>query len=137
MPDADTELPRHLGEVLSTPQSIDLMGRDDAGYAYGAELADMVRLAEIAHVSSAFGSLIYDLLVLRPELAAAVGAFAVGVVSCLVTDSGIGHPGALQVITRYLHEVHVCSSHGVAHSEWLLERIQVHAHVLSESVGVG
>ena len=77
----------------------------------------MVRLAEIAHVSSAFGSLVYDLLVSRPEVAAAVVAFAVGVVSRSVADTGIVHCGALQVLTRYLHEVHVCSS-SVAHSEW-------------------
>ena len=121
---------RMLGHMQVIPMSSSL---DDA---YGAELADMVRLAEIAHVSSAFGSLMYDLLVSRPELAAAVGAFAVGVVSRSMADVGIGHPGALQVITRYMHEVHVCSS-SVAHSVWLLERIQVHAHTWSEPVGIG
>ena len=105
--------------------------------ACGSELADMVRLSKIAHVSSAFGSLMYDLLVSRPELVIAVGAFAVGVVSHAVTDTGIDHLGALQVITRYLHEVHVCSSSDAAHVSWLLEHIQVHARLWSEPVGVG
>ena len=85
-----------------------LSGLEDVEYAYGAELADRVRLAEITHVSSTFGSLMYDLLVSRPELAAIVVSFAVGVVSrSVVADTGIVHCGALQVLTRYLHEVHV------------------------------
>ena len=52
---------------------------------YGTEVADRDRLymAEIVQVSSAFGSLMSDLLVSRPDLAYAVGAFAVGVVSRL------------------------------------------------------
>ena len=104
--------------------------------AYGTEVADRDRLAEIVQVSSAFGSLMSDLLVSRPDLAYAVGAFAVGVVSRSVADTGIVHCGALQVLTRYLHEVHVCSS-SVAHSEWSLEHIQVHARTWSEPVGVG
>ena len=113
-------LPRHLEDTQAIPV---LSGPEDAKYAYGAELANRVRLAEIAHVLSAFESLLSDLLVSRPDLAYAVGAFAVGVVSRSVVDIGIvQHCGALQVLTRYLHEVHVCSS-SVAHSEWTLERI--------------
>ncbi|MCO5564550.1 hypothetical protein L7F22_018214 [Adiantum nelumboides] len=64
--------------------------------AYGTDVADRDRLAHIVHVSSAFGSLMSDLLVLRPALAYAVGAFAVGVVSHAMTDTGIVHSGALQ-----------------------------------------
>ena len=95
----------------------------------------MVRLAEIAHVSSAFESLMYDLLVSRPDIAATVGAFAVGVVSRTMTDIGIEHMGALQVVTRYLQQqVHVCSDSNVAYT---LERIQVHAYSFSQPVGVG
>ena len=60
----------------------------------------------------------YDLLVSRPEVAAAVVAFAVGVVSRSVADTGIVHCGSLQVLNRYLHEVHVRSTSGAAHSEW-------------------
>ena len=101
--------------------------------AYSTEVVDRDRLAEIVHVSSAFGSLMYDLLVSRTELVAAVVSFAMGVVSCLVADTGIVHCGALQVLTRYLHEVHIQSS-SVVHS---LECIQVHAHTWSERVGVG
>ena len=51
-----------------------LSGPKDAEYAYGVELADRVRLVEIAHVSSAFGSLMYDMLVSRPKLALCSGS---------------------------------------------------------------
>ena len=93
--DADI-LPGHSED---TQAILVLSGPEDAEYAYGAELADRVRLAEIAHVSSAFGSLVYDLLVSRPEVVAAVVAFAVGVVSRSVADTGIVHCGALQVLS--------------------------------------
>ncbi|MCO5612539.1 hypothetical protein L7F22_066807 [Adiantum nelumboides] len=72
--------------------------------AFGTEVADRDRLAHIVHVSSAFGSLMCDLLVSRPDLAYAVDAFAVGVVSHAMTDTGIVHSGALQVVTRYLQK---------------------------------
>ncbi len=106
--------------------------------AYGAEVADRVRLAEIVQVSSAFGSLMYDMLLSRPELAYAVGAFAVGVVSRAMTDTGIVHCGAMQVVTRYLHqECHRGSSPSGAHVAFTLERLQMHSHIWSEPVGVG
>ncbi|MCO5603658.1 hypothetical protein L7F22_057809 [Adiantum nelumboides] len=79
----------------------------------------MVRLAKIAHVSSAFGFLMYDLLVLRPDLAVAVGAFEVGVISRSVTNTSIGQR-ALQVVSRHLQEVHVCSSKSVHMSSYLI-----------------
>ncbi|MCO5558801.1 hypothetical protein L7F22_012388 [Adiantum nelumboides] len=63
---------------------------------YGTEVADRDRLAHIVHVLSAFGSLMSDLLVLRPDLAYAVGAFAVEVVIRAMTDTGIVHSGILQ-----------------------------------------
>lgn len=63
---------------------------------------DMVRLCEIARVASAFGSLMYDILVSRPEVAFALGAFVVGVVSCAVADIDIQHGGVMQVVTTYL-----------------------------------
>ena len=63
--------------------------------ADGTEVADRDRLVEIVQVSSAFGSLMSDLLVSRLDLAYAVGAFAVGVVSHSVVDIGIMHCGAL------------------------------------------
>ena len=62
-------LPGHSEDTQTIPV---LSGPEDAEYAYSAELTNRVRLAEIAHVSSAFGSLMYDLLVSRPELAVAV-----------------------------------------------------------------
>ncbi|MCO5546804.1 hypothetical protein L7F22_000240 [Adiantum nelumboides] len=67
--------------------------------AYGTEVADRDRLAHVVHVLSALGSLMSELLVSRPKLAYAVGAFAVGVVNRAMTDTGIVHSGALQEIT--------------------------------------
>lgn len=49
-------------------------------------MVDMFWLAEIAHILSAFKTLMYDLLVSRPKIAATVGAFVVGMVSCAKTD---------------------------------------------------
>ena len=95
MPEVDMVL-GHLDDMAAIRVS---SNPSDAGYAYGVEVVDMVTLAEIAHVSLAFGSLMYDLLVTRPELAGAMGAFAVGLVSREVTDIGIEHMGALQVVT--------------------------------------
>ena len=66
-----------------------------------------------------------------------VGAFAVGVVSCVITDIGIEHMGALQVVSRYLQQVHVRLDSIVAHVAYMLERIQVHAKFWSEPLGVG
>ena len=79
LPDADTVM---HGQVV--PED-----------AYGVEVADRDELAEIARVSLAFGSLMYDLLVSRPDIAAAVGAFAVGVVSYSMTDASIEHGGGM------------------------------------------
>ena len=53
-------LPGHSEDMQAIPV---LSGPEDAEYAYGAELADRVRLPEIAHVLLAFGSLMYDLLI--------------------------------------------------------------------------
>ncbi|MCO5561440.1 hypothetical protein L7F22_015061 [Adiantum nelumboides] len=64
--------------------------------AYGTKVDDRDRLAHIVNVLLAFGSLISDLLVSRP--------FAMGVVSRAMTDAGIVHSGALQVVTRYLQQ---------------------------------
>ncbi|MCO5572184.1 hypothetical protein L7F22_025935 [Adiantum nelumboides] len=59
-------------------------------------------------------------MALRPDLAYAVGAFAVGVVSRAMTDTGIVHSGALQVVTRYLqHECHRGSSPSVVIMKFL------------------
>ncbi|MCO5597462.1 hypothetical protein L7F22_051540 [Adiantum nelumboides] len=67
--------------------------------ACGTEVVDKDRLAHIVHVLSAFKSLMSNLLVSRPDLGYAVGAFAVGVVNCPMTDTGIVHCGAMQIVT--------------------------------------
>ena len=70
--------------------------------------ASSVQLAGASIVASAFGGLIYKILILRPELTATITVFAVSLVSCLVTDTGTLHQGDLQVLYRYLQEV--CSN---------------------------
>ncbi|KAI5059472.1 hypothetical protein GOP47_0025791 [Adiantum capillus-veneris] len=80
----------------------------------------------------------FDILVSRPDLAYAIGAFAVGVVNCAMTDTGIVHCGGMHVITRYVHqECHRGSSSSDMHVASTLERLQMHSHVWSEPVGIG
>ena len=67
--------------------------------------ASSVQLAGTTTVASTFGGLIYKILISRPELAAAITAFAVSLVSNLVTDIGTMHQGGFQVLFRYLREV--------------------------------
>ena len=60
MPEADMQaIPGHR-----VSDSEDACGTDCA------EMADMVRLAKIAHVSSTFGALMYEMLISRPDIAA-------------------------------------------------------------------
>ncbi|MCO5566798.1 hypothetical protein L7F22_020479 [Adiantum nelumboides] len=79
--------------VLEMTHSYVMSSSKDASDAYCAEVVDMVKLAEIAHISSAFG---YDLLVSRLDLAVAVGAVAVGIIRHSVIDIYIGQ-GALEL----------------------------------------
>ena len=67
-----------------------------------------VQLAGAATVALAFGGLIYKMLILIPELATAITAFAVVPISCSVIDTGTVHQGGLQVLCKYLQEV--CSN---------------------------
>ena len=60
---------------MSLPDDADMVmhGQVVPEDAYGTEVVDRDRLAEIVQVSSAFGSLMSDLLVSRPDLDYAVG----------------------------------------------------------------
>ena len=81
------------GKVASFSEIIDCLES-----SFESDLTGLVRLAEIARVASVFGSLMYEMLISRSDLAVAVGAFAVGVISLLVTDAGIVHGGAMHVL---------------------------------------
>ena len=59
------------------------------------DFTEMVKLAEISKIASAFMSLMYEILILQTEIAFAVGAFAVGAVSRVVADIGFEHRGTL------------------------------------------
>lgn len=93
MLDVDEDLSGHrfppMGDrVKDTPVSemthpCMMSSPNDAVYANNAEAA---RIAMIAQVSSAFGHLMYDLLVSRPDLAAVLGAFTAGIVSRTMAD---------------------------------------------------
>ena len=58
-----------------------------------------IQLAGLASVVSAFGALMYEMLISRPDRAVAVGAFAI---SLSGIDTGIAHGGVMQVVCRYL-----------------------------------
>ncbi|MCO5593055.1 hypothetical protein L7F22_047060 [Adiantum nelumboides] len=77
---------------------LDMLDRE---HVDASSLDELTRSASIA---SAFCGLMYEMLISTPDIAVAVGALAVGVVSQLVTDAGIGHGGAMQVLCRHLHE---------------------------------
>ena len=53
--------------------------------------ACFVQLAGTAIVASMFGGLVYEMLISRSELAVAITAFAVSLVSRLVTDTSTVH----------------------------------------------
>ena len=105
-----------------------------------------VQLAGAATVASAFGGLIYKILISRPELATAITVFAVSLVSRSVTDTGTVHQGGLQFLCRYLQEVYSSLSGGVwtyteaellDNSAVLLQRGPTNAYQFRQPEGVG
>ena len=133
--DACTGYAGDIGDLGETKHG-DCFGQDDS-------LDTEVRLAGFARVASEFGSLMYEMLISRPDIAAAVGAFAAGLIGRSVTDHGIQHRG-VQVLDRYLQ---VCMSSCRqfaelgASSARLPQRIglllEPHARAHRESVGIG
>ena len=92
-----------------------------------------VQLASTASVASAFGGLIYEMLISRAHLAAVVGAFAVGVVNYSMIDVGIDHGGDMQVLRSYLQDV--C---GMSSGVWTYTRArQSDTHDHQPSMGIG
>ena len=92
-----------------------------------------VRLVGLASIASPFGGLMYEMLISRPDIAVAVGAFTVSAISLLVTDAGIVHGGAMQVFHTYLHDV--C---GMSTSVWTYTGArQPDAHDHQPPVGTG
>ena len=93
------------------------MDNQETGMPFARDVtidACSVQLAGAATMASAsFNGLIYEVLLSRPELAAAITAFAVSLVNCLVTDTGIVHQVGLQVLCKYLQEVYNSLSGGV------------------------
>ncbi|MCO5589058.1 hypothetical protein L7F22_043023 [Adiantum nelumboides] len=62
--------------------------------------ACFVELARSGSIVSAFGGLMYEMLISRPDIAAAVGAFPAGLISHSMIDHGIRHGGVLHVTFR-------------------------------------
>ena len=58
-----------------------------------------IQLAGFASVASTFGALMYEMLILRPDIVAVVRAFAI---SLSGTDADIAHGGVMQVLHTYL-----------------------------------
>ena len=81
-------------------QEVDLPSQPRMSYASRDIQVDAcsVQLAGAATVASAFGGLMYKMLISRPKLAAAITAFVVSLTSCLVTDTGTMHQGGLKVL---------------------------------------
>ena len=87
----------------------------------------------------------YEMLISRPYIAALVGAFIVSAISLLVTDVGIVHGEAMQVLCRYLQEVCPRSgSAGYTEAELLSTSFvglhhggQSDAHYFRQPVGIG
>lgn len=73
-------------------------------------VVDMVRLCEITRVPSTLGSIMYDILVLIPEVAFDIGEFIVAVVKNVVVDIDIQHGGAMQVVMTYMKDM--CGTFG-------------------------
>ena len=100
-------------------------GQDCLELRSESELTHPDRLAESARVASSFGVLMYEMLISRPDIAAAVGAFAAGLIGRSVTDHGIQHRG-VQVLDKYLREcMSSCRQFAElgASSAWLSQRI--------------
>ena len=107
--------------------------------------ACLVRLVGLASIASAFGGLMYEMLISRPDIAAAVEAFTVSAISLSVTNAGIVHGEAMQVLCRYLPEV--CPRSGsVGYTEAKLPSTsfagrhhggQLDAHYFRQPVGIG
>ena len=126
--------------MASSPEITDCLESSSESYLTG-----LVRLAKIARVASAFGSFMYDILELRLEVAFAIGAFAVGVVSRAVADTSIEHGRATQVIVSYLQECMSSSGHFTEYvadsSVWILQRVcpvgEPNAGYHREPMGIG
>ena len=104
-----------------------------------------IELAGPASIASAFGGLMYEMLISRPDLAAAVGAFVAELIGRTVTDHGIEHGGVMRVLDRYLQECMSSSRHfaelGVS-SVWLPHQrvclpVEPDARAHRQSVGIG
>ena len=61
-------------------------------------------------MASAFGGLMYEMLISRSDIAVEVGAFAIRVFNLSVIDVGIAHGGVMQVLCTYLQDVYGTSS---------------------------
>ena len=133
--DACTGYARDIGDLGET-QHGDCFGQDDS-------LDTEVRLAGFARIASEFGALMYEMLISRPDIAAAVGAFAAGLIGRSETDHGIQHRG-VQVLDRYLQ---VCMSSCRQFAElgassarlpqYIGLLLEPHARAHRESVGIG
>ena len=135
--DACTGYAGDIGDLGETKHG-DCFGQDDS-------LDTEVRLAGFARVASEFGSLMYEMLISRPDIAAAVGAFAAGLIGRSVIDHGVHHRGVLQVLDKYLQEcMSSCRQFAElgASSAWLPQQrigllLEPHARAHRESVGIG
>ena len=131
--DASTTV-RNAGDLGDTQQSACC----DRDASFG------VQLAGLARVASAFGVLIYEMLLSRTDTVAAERSSVAGLTGRSVADSDREHQGVLRVVEHYLQQV--CSGcGGIPHTEaelletsaGLLQRGATDAYLLRQPVGVG
>ncbi|MCO5579015.1 hypothetical protein L7F22_032866 [Adiantum nelumboides] len=103
-----------------------------------------VELASSTSIASAFGGLMYEILISRPDIIAEVVAFVAGLINCSVIDHGIRHGEVLQVLDINLQECmsssRQCAELG-ASSVWLPQwdiclSVEPDALAHRESVGI-
>ncbi|MCO5610157.1 hypothetical protein L7F22_064392 [Adiantum nelumboides] len=97
MDDRDMDVP-----VSEETQPYVMSDPDGAVHAYSTEEADR---ASIVQILLAFGRLMFDRLVSRPDLAAIVGEFAAGITSSMMTDASMTLRGAMQTIQSCLRDL--------------------------------
>ena len=91
-------------DSMSAQLCLSFMNSQEIGMPFARVIqvgAHCVQLASSIIVASAFGGLIYEILLLRLELAIAITTFALSLVSHLVNDTSTVHQVGLQVLCRY------------------------------------
>ena len=87
-------------------QEVDLPSQLGMPYARDVQVdACFVQLARAAAIASAFGGLMYKMLILRPQSVATIDVFVVSLINHLVVDASRVHQKDIQVLCRFARDV--------------------------------